>query len=616
MAQVINTNIASLNAQRNLNTSQTATNTALQRLSTGLRINSAKDDAAGLAISERMTTQITGLNQAVRNANDGISLAQTAEGALSQIGTNLQRIRELSVQSRNATNSDSDRAALQKEVSQLSAEIGRVAKDTSFNGTNLIDGSFNAQAFQVGANQGQTISVAGIANANVDKLGNWNSVGEAKVEGATVTPPTTGGGFGYKESYITINGKDVTLAAVDGANSASSAQAQRAQQIANAVNSAAGPGTAKVDTTGTTIALANQTTTAITFGGADLAATGLPATLAAGTAGTSPTTTIDGAANFAGYDAATFTFAASSITVNGKKLDIAASTGTDAATAQAARATALRTAINGELGAGSATGATNQVIVNNLNTTAGLTIAGPAFTTAPTALAARPITPGTAANITIATGVATATEAAGYKAASFTINGTKIDLAAAKVKGSTPEEQSANRLDYIRSQINDQYTTTGVSASIKDGKLSLAASGKDITLADGAGPNAGALSQAGLVSGKTEVPASEAKTGFADLDISTVGGADNAILAIDAALKSVNESRADLGAIQNRFSSVVSSLQTTSENLSSSRSRILDTDFAAETASLTRAQILSQAGTAMLAQANSLPNNVLTLLRG
>ena len=147
MPQIINTNIASLTAQRNLNTSQNDLNQSLQRLSSGLRINSAKDDAAGLAISERFTTQIRGLNQAARNANDGISLAQTAEGDLAQITNNLQRVRELAVQSVNATNSASDRAALQNEVSELISEIDRVATSSSFNGVNLLDGSFASQQF-------------------------------------------------------------------------------------------------------------------------------------------------------------------------------------------------------------------------------------------------------------------------------------------------------------------------------------------------------------------------------------------------------------------------------------------------------------------------------------
>ncbi|MEB2331492.1 MAG: flagellin domain-containing protein [Nitrosomonas sp.] len=170
MPQVINTNIASLNAQRNLNVSQNSLSTALQRLSSGLRINSAKDDAAGLAISERMTSQIRGMNQAARNANDGISLAQTAEGALVEIGNNLQRIRELAVQSANATNSENDREALQKEVTQLIDEIQRVGEQTSFNGTKLLDGSFASQIFQVGANEGETIDFTDIADVTASGL--------------------------------------------------------------------------------------------------------------------------------------------------------------------------------------------------------------------------------------------------------------------------------------------------------------------------------------------------------------------------------------------------------------------------------------------------------------
>lgn len=187
MPQVINTNIASLNAQRNLNVSQNSLSTALQRLSSGLRINSAKDDAAGLAISERMTSQIRGMNQAARNANDGISLAQTAEGALVEIGNNLQRIRELAVQSANATNSENDREALQKEVTQLIDEIQRVGEQTSFNGTKLLDGSFASQIFQVGANEGETIDFTDIADVTASGL----SVDSVDITGTDGTAAAT-----------------------------------------------------------------------------------------------------------------------------------------------------------------------------------------------------------------------------------------------------------------------------------------------------------------------------------------------------------------------------------------------------------------------------------------
>ncbi len=387
MPQVINTNISSLNAQRSLNTSQTSLATSLQRLSSGLRINSAKDDAAGLAISERFTAQIRGLNQATRNANDGISLAQTAEGALGTIGANLQRIRELAVQSRNATNSSTDRAALNTEAQQLKQEIDRVASTTSFNGVKLIDGSFVSQAFQVGANVGETISVAGIANAQSASLGS-SSVAQVTGIAATAFTAITAGD-------LTINGVSV------GAIAADTNAANRAASITNAVNS-----------------YSSQT--------------GVYATVLA----SAPT----------------------------------------------------------------------QVVLTNSGSV-------PATT-----------------SIVIAHAGATSTLA-----------------------------------------------TTGLTAA-------------------------------------TTAPATT--TGFAALDISSIAGADTAITTMDAALSAVNTARATLGAIQNRFESVVSNLQATSENLSASRSRIQDADFAAETANLTRNQILQQAGVAMLAQANALPNNVLALLRG
>jgi len=187
MPQIINTNVLSLNAQRNLNMTQNALATSLQRLSSGLRINSAKDDAAGLAISERFTTQIRGLNVAVRNANDGISLSQTAEGALASISNNLQRMRELSVQSANATNSAQDRAALQAEVAQLNAEIERVSSQTSFNGTKLLDGSFSAQIFQVGPDAGQTIALDAIVDARTTSMGRNSLTADGTITGNVVT---------------------------------------------------------------------------------------------------------------------------------------------------------------------------------------------------------------------------------------------------------------------------------------------------------------------------------------------------------------------------------------------------------------------------------------------
>ena len=406
--QVINTNVMSLNAQRNLATSSGSLSTSIQRLSSGLRINSAKDDAAGLAIASRFTTQIRGLDQAARNANDAISLSQTAEGALGEVANNLQRIRELAIQSRNATNSASDREALQAEVAQLKSEIQRVADQTTFNGLSLLDGSFTSQAFQVGANQGDLISVDSILNAQVSALGTWNSVATANASGAS-------GAF-----------TDVTLA----------------------------------EDSGNTYSL-----------------------------------TVDSVSIFSDTAVAA---PGGDVTVTAADIDAALADGT---------------------------------VQSNL-TAAGITVSG-----------------------------------------------------------------SAADGDLV-------FTKTDGSAI-------------DIVVANGSG--AGGFAGADFATGTNAVDngaASQAMTGFTTLDVSTQSGADNAILAMDAALAAVNSGRADLGAIQNRFSSVVANLQTTSENLTSSRSRIVDADFAKETAELTRAQILQQAGTAMLAQANTAPQNVLSLLRG
>ncbi|WP_372486338.1 flagellin [Stenotrophomonas sepilia] len=396
MAQVINTNTMSLNAQRNLSTSGSSLATTIQRLSSGSRINSAKDDAAGLAISERFGTQIRGTDVAIRNANDGISLAQVAEGSLTEIGNNLQRVRELSVQAANATNSASDRKALQAEVTQLVSEIDRVAKQSDFNGTKLLDGSFSSQLFQVGANAGQAIAIDKTIDAKA------NALGGAKFDTNSLALADPGTNADLKVTGLQING--VTIADVDvkqGADAAATGKASR-EALVTAIN-------AKIGETGV-YAEVN------------------------GTAGVTLTSVKD------------------SVNADGSFKAITASVGTW-------------------------TGAT-----------------APTFT---------------------------ATTAAAAPAAKYASN----------------------------------------------------------------------------------------------LDVSTVKGAQQAMEVVDKALSAINSTRADLGAVQNRFTSVVANLQTSSENLSASRSRIKDTDFAKETAELTRTQILQQAGTAMLAQANQVPQGVLSLLR-
>ncbi|NOQ76679.1 MAG: flagellin [Methylococcaceae bacterium] len=499
MASVINTNVASLNAQRNLSTSQSSLATSLQRLSTGLRINSAKDDAAGLAISERMTSQIRGLNQAARNANDGISLSQTAEGALGQVGDNLQRIRELAVQAANATNSDSDRKALQAEVDQRISEITRIGTQTDFNGLNLLDGSFTSQAFQIGANAGQTISISSIADTRASSLGNNILTTDGSITGAVVTASATQNGVAA-ETDLTISTTDASGSALT-SSALSYAQHSGANVIASVIDRAG----ASVDVNATA---SNSAT--------------LSSLSAAGTV----------------------TFTLDTQTDDGDGTFTAVSANISAVVTDQNDLSALVSAINGQT---STTGITAEFTTQG--NTAGITLS---------TLDGRNVGIGAFANNT-----------AGNDTVAFS--------------GST-------------------LTEGGTVAAVKTG---------DIEVTSGRGTIATTGADAGVFASATS---SSSFSSLAAVSITSATGASNALAVIDAALNGVNSSRANLGAIQNRFESTISNLQTTSENLSASRSRIRDADFAAETANLTRAQILQQAGTAMLSQANALPQNVLSLL--
>ncbi|MFZ6720281.1 flagellin [Undibacterium sp. Ji49W] len=493
---VINTNIASLNAQRNLSTSQSALNTSLQRLSSGLRINSAKDDAAGLAISERLSSQIGGLNQAARNANDGISLAQTAEGALQQIGSNLQRIRDLAVQSANGSNSVSDRAALNNEASQLISEINRVASSTNFNGVNLLDGSFSAQTFQVGANgtANDQINIASISSAKSSALG----VGASSSYATTVAGAGAVTTTALAAGDLSINGFQVGASAADGVSFSNSTGSGIAK--AAAINAISG-------STGVTATVGSTTV--------------------AGTASTSATAIASG-----------------DITINGVNLGaLSAST------------------------SGAQRGAQVAAAVNAISTQTGVT-----------------------ATFNTTTGAVALAAADGRN---ITVTASTNAAAAAANTGITVSATGAT----------DIATST----------LSLTStSSAGITLANGTGTG---LTAANLTGGFTSASVTVG-AGVSSLNLGTAAGATAALTTIDAALQSINSSRASLGAYQNRFSSAIESLQTNSENLTASRSRIRDADFAQETASLTRGQVLQQAGTAILAQANGLPNGVLALLRG
>jgi flagellin len=494
--QVINTNIMSLNAQRNLGTSRSDLATALQRLSSGLRINSAKDDAAGLAISERFTTQIRGLNQAMRNSNDGISLAQTAEGALQEVTNNLQRIRELAVQSANATNSSSDRQALDQEVQQRLAEIDRIATVTSFNNQKVLDGTFGNATFQVGANVGETISVGLSTSMRLTALGKTaDYVGGAAYSTATA--------IGQQGTGVTANALNNNVSIAVGSG-----------QAVNVGVSAAG--TAVGQSAGSAFAKA-------------------AAINAAGIGGLTAVADNTVALNFT--TTATNGYA---LTVNGVSVQ--------AATTAALTGTQLAANINAN---SSQTG-----VIASFN--AGVMTL--------TAVDGRDITLGQ---------TATATE--GFQAATASNNTVNAALTGAAGNATLSARGS------VRLTAAEQITVSGAGvADLGYGAVSYALGNASLSTAS----------------------------------VTTVANANATISRIDSALTSVSGLRSTFGAVQNRFESTIANLQTVSENLNASRSRIRDADFASETASLTRAQILQQAGVAILSQANAVPQQVLGLLRG
>lgn len=492
MALGINTNVASLNAQNQLSKSQGMNDQALQRLSSGLRINSAKDDAAGLAISSRFQSQISGLNVATRNANDGISLAQTTEGALNEITNNLQRIRELAVQSANATNSDSDRAALNDEVQQRIAEIDRISAQTAFNGLKVLDGSFGQQNFQVGANAGETIGINLTQGTRSAQIGAITKV-ELDVDATALADST----FTLKVG----TGDEKTISIGSDSSAQSLAEAIKAQSIDGVA----------------TVTASNEQT----FDFTDIILT-----------------TADSGADTQSY----------SLTIG---------VGDESATLQFS---------------------------------------------SPSADGARTIT---AAGLRDAINSNTTMSKAGITAS---VEGGQLKLAQADGANFTVQEASAQTgtatapdLDAVGLQVEGAATGFGTLATFS-GKIDITAT--DSVTVDGTG--------AGIVGGSQEVAALGA---IEDIDISSVDGANDAINRVDSALTSVNSLRGELGAIQNRFESTIANLATSVENLSASNSRILDADFAAETANLAKSQVLQQAGISVLAQANARPQQVLSLLQ-
>ncbi len=501
MAISVNTNIASLNAQRNLSSTGKLLNRSLQRLSSGLRINSAKDDAAGLAISDRMNAQIRGLNQAVRNANDGISLAQTAEGAMQEVTSILQRMRELAVQSANDTNTAIDRANLQKEITQLQAEIDRIATTTQFNGKTLLDGTFSGAKFQVGANANQYISFS-MGSAKGSDIGNNVVTIDGTLNQATAAADAEAGNG-------VADGEDLTIVGSLGTATYDVSANETAKSIAEGINATTKDSgvSASAITQAKLSSLSGTGTVAFKLAGKNSTAVTISANVAS-------TSDLSGLADAINKVASTTGISAEA---NGGELTLVSSEGYD-----------IKISDWGVDAGGDDLDVTVQGLdADGSNAGSAVTLQGD----------------GTA----------------GAGADSTTIGGT------------------------ITFESADTFTVTSAAA----GALFTATTA-----------NASSLNDVGSV------------------DIGTQSGANSAISVIDGALQYIDNMRADLGAIQNRFESTIANLMNVSENISAAKSRIVDADFAAETANLTKAQILQQAGTAMLAQANTVPQAALTLLQG
>ncbi|HEX8962904.1 MAG TPA: flagellin [Rhodocyclaceae bacterium] len=558
MPQIINTNIASLNAQRNMNRTQGDLSSALQRLSSGLRINSAKDDAAGLAIAQRMSAQINGLDQAVRNANDGISLSQTGEGALQSAGDILQRIRQLAVQSMNATNSSDDRAALNSEVQQLTQELQRVAVTTEFNGQKLLDGSFGAAQFQVGANANQTIILTS-GNFQTNAYGNYRIGGLAASSQAGYGDLTQGSTAGA--ALMQVSGGDgshvasgtLTLNTANGSTIIPYGAGESANQLAAAINQA-----------GTGVRASAVTSFVLGADDASAKASG------AGVAG---------ASGF--YQNTSYTFFLSTDTTN--------------PTVSGAAPTAGYSIISFTTG-----GTTSGTPINSMEQ---LNTAAQAFNDAAGKT-------GFTAKI-----VRTDNGAYGLQITSETGQDVRIDNAssgAVKMEDTSVIDGNANTAAATGTVLKSDPGTSGSGAWSAGsgywitGQLILDSDKSFSATASGSSANF-------LVSGS--VPLSAQLQEVASLDVSTVDAAARTLAMADSALSAISGQRARYGALQSRFTTTIQNLQATSENLTASRSRIQDADFAAETASLSRAQVLQQAGLAMVSQANALPQQVLQLLK-
>lgn len=591
MAATINTNIASINAQRNLNLSGGSLATSMQRISSGLRINSAKDDAAGLAISERMNTQVRGLTVAARNANDGISLAQTAEGALGKVGDMLQRMRDLAVQAGNSTNSDSDRQALQAEVSQLSAEIDRVAKQTNFNGQKILDGSFAGAVFQVGANSGDNVTLGALADTRASKMSvvsyaqNLVSFNTSDTPTAAIADYAKAIPAGQLKISVQSNpAQTIDLEAIKG----SSNSLERLGQVVTAINnkSADSGVTAYMSRNETTgnyeINLMSSKTNAegtplgVTFEGFSQSTTGI------GGAYISPLITSPNLMAVPAQVDTTNAIAPATPSELQSWKDYAANLAAiDAAVQPPLNLSTNITALSSAIAALEATPtAATKAAVNDFFTGGASAFNSSAITTAITASNANAaVTPSSVVN-----GLNESSTPADFTAAITTLN----------------TLNTATGFDVTPYQTAGAWNTPPAAGA----KEALAALGEQVSMQSSGGLNFSTQDN------HTQVH------GLDDIDVGTQEGAWVALKKIDSAIDQVNSARATLGAMQSRFENAVNNIDIQTENLSAARGRIVDADFAKETANLSRTQILQQAGTAMVAQANQLPQQVLKLLQG
>jgi flagellin len=566
MSLVLNSNINSLVAQNSLSSSGSQLATSLQQLSSGLRINTAADDAAGYAIVQGMTSQIGGLNQAAQNASAGVSLTQTAQGALSEITNDLQTMRDLAVESLNATNSGTDRSDLNQQYQQLLADINNVAGTTSFNGVNLLDGSFQGATFQVGANAGQTITVTSVASAQTGNLG---------TQYAASKQSTAAGVIG------TVNLANVSI---NGTFLAKSGTVNTTGGLVSAINAAGITGvTASTQVVGATITASTAGHTGeLVVNGVDTAAI-----TASGVAATDATNT--------------------AAAINA----ISGSTGVTAAVNTAGTGVTLTNASGGAISVAYGAGSTLAVADTGLSLTG--TYVG--ATAAPVAADTGTISiNGTAtATITIPATPDPATEVTAYAAAINAITATT---------GVTASTNTAGTGLILTSNTGGAITVALTGLTTADTGLTAGTYGGDSYVVNYSGNTKGTVAIAGVAgdltnAGLTAGSVSSTQTGsvVANTNVLSVANANGALSSIDAALQQVAASGAQLGAFQNRFTAAVSGLATASTNLQSARSSIQDTDYAQATSDLSKAQILQQASTAMVAQANTVPQNVLTLLQ-